>query len=222
MNEALTPRLRRLDRALCELADTNDPMDLSQLDGFVAGLLVCPDLILPSEWLPIIWGAEDAPIFESTAGAERLIGMVMEHYNAVSADLHRQRGRYSPIFDIDTRHDDVLWELWIDGFDAAMQLRPESWGSIMEDGGDPADALIGLTCLSLINQGQADLPTDAADALSTEAPDLIPLWIETLAEWRLDRWGGSKSTTISRAKVGRNERCPCGSGKKYKKCCGLD
>ncbi len=23
------------------------------------------------------------------------------------------------------------------------------------------------------------------------------------------------------AKIGRNERCPCGSGKKYKKCCGL-
>ena len=22
------------------------------------------------------------------------------------------------------------------------------------------------------------------------------------------------------AKIGRNERCPCGSGKKYKKCCG--
>ncbi|MCK7579691.1 MAG: SEC-C domain-containing protein [Chromatiales bacterium] len=22
-------------------------------------------------------------------------------------------------------------------------------------------------------------------------------------------------------KVGRNEPCPCGSGKKYKKCCGL-
>jgi uncharacterized protein YecA (UPF0149 family) len=23
-----------------------------------------------------------------------------------------------------------------------------------------------------------------------------------------------------RIKVGRNEPCPCGSGKKYKKCCG--
>lgn len=23
------------------------------------------------------------------------------------------------------------------------------------------------------------------------------------------------------AKIGRNERCPCGSGKKYKRCCGL-
>ena len=23
-------------------------------------------------------------------------------------------------------------------------------------------------------------------------------------------------------KIGRNESCPCGSGKKYKKCCGKD
>jgi len=27
-------------------------------------------------------------------------------------------------------------------------------------------------------------------------------------------------TKISEKKVGRNEPCPCGSGKKYKKCCG--
>ncbi len=24
------------------------------------------------------------------------------------------------------------------------------------------------------------------------------------------------------AKVGRNDKCPCGSGKKYKKCCGAN
>ena len=28
-----------------------------------------------------------------------------------------------------------------------------------------------------------------------------------------------KTTTVEK-KVGRNEPCPCGSGKKYKKCCG--
>ena len=35
------------------------------------------------------------------------------------------------------------------------------------------------------------------------------------------RMGGSDSMTIVRdtPKVGRNELCPCGSGKKYKKCC---
>lgn len=27
-------------------------------------------------------------------------------------------------------------------------------------------------------------------------------------------------TKVAEKKVGRNEPCPCGSGKKYKKCCG--
>ena len=27
-------------------------------------------------------------------------------------------------------------------------------------------------------------------------------------------------TRIAESKVGRNEPCPCGSGQKYKKCCG--
>ena len=27
-------------------------------------------------------------------------------------------------------------------------------------------------------------------------------------------------TVIKKAKVGRNDPCPCGSGKKYKNCCG--
>ncbi|MGO9095187.1 MAG: preprotein translocase subunit SecA [Bryobacteraceae bacterium] len=35
-----------------------------------------------------------------------------------------------------------------------------------------------------------------------------------------DASGSSNKTVIHGAKVGRNEPCPCGSGKKYKKCCG--
>jgi uncharacterized protein YecA (UPF0149 family) len=27
--------------------------------------------------------------------------------------------------------------------------------------------------------------------------------------------------TKKKIRIGRNEPCPCGSGKKYKKCCGL-
>ncbi len=39
---------------------------------------------------------------------------------------------------------------------------------------------------------------------------------------RGDGMGDSKPKTVKRqaAKVGRNDPCPCGSGKKYKKCCG--
>jgi SWIM/SEC-C metal-binding protein len=28
-------------------------------------------------------------------------------------------------------------------------------------------------------------------------------------------------TVVAEKKIGRNEPCPCGSGKKYKKCCGI-
>lgn len=33
---------------------------------------------------------------------------------------------------------------------------------------------------------------------------------------------GQKQVTVKRStpKVGRNDPCPCGSGKKYKNCCG--
>jgi hypothetical protein len=34
-------------------------------------------------------------------------------------------------------------------------------------------------------------------------------------------WGNHKYATIRTQKIGRNDPCPCGSGKKYKKCCGL-
>ena len=32
----------------------------------------------------------------------------------------------------------------------------------------------------------------------------------------------SQQTVKQTQKVGRNDECPCGSGKKYKKCCGKD
>jgi len=32
----------------------------------------------------------------------------------------------------------------------------------------------------------------------------------------------AKKNPVQSVKVGRNDDCPCGSGKKYKKCCGKD
>jgi uncharacterized protein YecA (UPF0149 family) len=42
------------------------------------------------------------------------------------------------------------------------------------------------------------------------------------AQPREARGGSDAVQTVKRdgRKVGRNEPCPCGSGKKYKKCCG--
>lgn len=53
----------------------------------------------------------------------------------------------------------------------------------------------------------------------------LPQWREIYTEDQLKvMYKGQKSskTYIRETKVGRNELCPCGSGKKYKKCCGAN
>ena len=56
-------RLKLLEKKLASLPPDSEAMLVSELDGFLAGILVCPDLMMPSEWLPLVWGdEEDAPI----------------------------------------------------------------------------------------------------------------------------------------------------------------
>ena len=60
-------------------------------------------------------------------------------------------------------------------------------------------------------------PTQIA-ALVNAAPDLIPAWVETLHARHHD--AGAQPVPSRSGKVGRNGPCPCGSGRKYKKCRG--
>ena len=39
-------------------------------------------------------------------------------------------------------------------------------------------------------------------------------------EKRIKKSLQNSKTVVKENKVGRNDACPCGSGKKYKKCCG--
>jgi uncharacterized protein len=199
-------------------------MLVSELDGFLAGVLVCPELIMPGEWLPRVWGGGDedaAPLFENLPQVKKLIGLIMEHYNATANDL--SGGYYSPVFDVDARHDEILWELWIDGFETAMKLRPESWSAIIAGDEETRAALAGLLALAAINCGDSSLREEEISDLTETAPDLIPYWVNVLNVWRRRRsLVGLSEPHSSTVKVGRNDLCPCGSGKKYKKCCGLN
>ncbi len=53
----------------------------------------------------------------------------------------------------------------------------------------------------------------------------LPVWDGLLTEEKRKElyWKQKKSGTIVKGKkIGRNDPCPCGSGKKYKKCCGAN
>jgi len=116
--------LKQLEHELLALGD--DAMLLEELDGFIAGLLICPDLIKPSEWLPVVWGSEeeDEPAFDNLDHLNRGLGLVMEHYNDVARTLIERPDRYGPRFAVDKRHNEILWEIWVAGFEKAVKLRP--------------------------------------------------------------------------------------------------
>ena len=219
-------RLEELEELLSALP--GEPMLASTLDGFVAGLLVCPTLILPGEWLPEVWSADaamdPAPVFETEQQAKDVTRLIMAHYNAVARALRAGRGRYEVVYDIDTRNDDTMWEIWIEGFARAMALRPSSWDSIAAADRGTRAALAGLQALSEIADGTSTRAKTEIDELTKMAPDLIPTWVDDLHAWRVAQ---PNATLVdpgmpSGSKVGRNEPCPCRSGRKYKKCCGLN
>lgn len=217
----LPSRLRRLDDALADLP-LDEPMLLSELDGFLTGVLVCPAPIMPAEWLQNVWGADEGIVapFEDPLDVQWFTDAVMARYNAIARDLGRRKPQ--PIFDIDERNGDVLWELWIDGFAQAMALRPDSWAGLADgDDSDAADALSRLSMLIAIARNESPLDSLQINAIQDEAPVEIIDSVSRLYAARLRRGGAPSIVPITARsiKVGRNDPCPCGSGKKSKRCC---
>ena len=151
-------------------------MLLEELDGFIAGLLICPDLIKPGEWLPIIWNRDSTdqqPAFDNLDHVNQVLGLVMEHYNSVARTLMERPDRYSPLFSVDTRNGDILWELWIEGFEKAVELRPEAWQKLLNADADTAAAMRGMMALADVVCRDQHLPRRDLDAHNATAPDNI-------------------------------------------------
>lgn len=216
--DTLPPYLRELDKALLDLPD--DCMLLSQLDGFLTGIVVSPDPVPPSIWLNIVWGSDagGVPSFADMGAFHNFVDLVMRHYNEIVRSLDLP-GDYAPLYDVDPNSDETLWEMWVEGFSQALTLKPAGWKRLARSGDpDCVAVLSGLSALAAINEARSRLGDAEVDRWDREAPDLIPQWVETLHAWRLEQDVGMSGK--SRTKVGRNEPCPCGSGRKYKKCCG--
>jgi len=217
MSGGLPKKLRELDAFLLSDAVSDNCMLLSELDGFLAGIIVCPDLIMPREWMGVIWG-EDSPVFETMEQAQSVNGAIMWMYNDISRQL--DRGQYAPLFDIDTRTDETLWEMWVGGFYKALAMRPDAWLPFGRGKAHKAlSTFMRLHQIATTPEAELD-PMDIDEELRRIAPDLIPFSVEELHRERLAHAGApTKPANQNHQKVGRNDPCPCGSGKKFKKCC---
>jgi uncharacterized protein len=193
-----------------------------ELDGYLTGIIVSPDLLLPSRWLTGIWG-DDEPAFDGQEQLQTVVGAVMDRYNAIIAALDAgfeqieasQPLNYRPLFlaDGDKPSHDVV-RSWVRGFGKAMTLAPDGWCSIAED--DRLQPLLS-PFIGFLDTNDPDFePADNIDELLDDAAANIPraaVILRKVAQF------SSQNRAARSAKTRRNDPCPCGSGRKYKRCC---
>ena len=229
-NELFEPltdgELDELEKFLLYELNTEEGMTLEILDGFLHAIAVGPVFVHPYQWLPKVWGTEDGetPPMPSVEVFNRVLQLVMRHYNGIVSGFALQPPEFLPLWDVNTfdgqEFDDA--EGWAYGFSEGVKLSQPLWQALLDDPeGERWYRPIGLLGAAAYSADQDDLTTTPAQrhALAAEIDNNLPyihaFWLQT-REAITDRQQAQRMTK----KVGRNEPCPCGSGKKFKKCCG--
>jgi uncharacterized protein len=213
--------LAMLDAFLADRVD-DDGLMLCDLDGFLTAIAIGPELILPSEWVPLIWGA-NPPVFESDNDAQQVLGAVMDRYNAILLALARDPSTYEPILHANG-DGELIAKDWAEGFLMGLALRRDAWEPMLESD----DAMTLMPILVLGDEAAlAPLIIDAEDRdllRSACAEELDQTVVAIDRFWKSRRPAGDASdrshSPTHGPKVGRNQPCPCGSKRKFKHCCG--
>lgn len=203
-----------------------DCMDLEMLDGFLAAVVASPSPILAEQWLPGVWSAHgDVVSFGSGSQMQRAIRLVLRYYNELVTTIGEREG-WEPFCYAAGEADTLqVGEEWIEGFAQGLELWPTDWESAV-----PADRAEAVrAALDAMMAPWADEDTSAAADDETRLQ-----WLESavdtldaiIAHWRECGLARPEPIPVEAPAVaaprgpGRNDDCPCGSGKKYKKCCG--
>ena len=113
--------------------DNTRPMNLEQLDGFLAALICGPEIVRPSEYLPVIWG--DDMVLEDSFGAQPVLqdflSLIMRHWNVIADTLH-SGDVFLPLL---LEDDDGVTHAndWAIGFRRGMEFHKEQWAALLAD-----------------------------------------------------------------------------------------
>jgi len=218
-----------LDELDALLSQHPDSHSLEELDGLICALVIGPETVAPSEWLPVVLG-EEAPEWSSEAAGRRCLQLLMRHWNNLAQGFREDwsgvsakegpDAMYFPLLDDPATSGHPLGEGWARGFRAGLNwLKDAHWDALEEDEEC-------VTLLSIIGAFDTGEKSPGHPLTTAERDELISVTAAGLqylyAFWR--RWlrvmTAPRTPHRADAQPGRNDICPCGSGKKFKKCCG--
>lgn len=212
-DEAARSRLMELLDAKSEAHNT---MRCDEVQGFMMALLSGPDALNPTNWLPEILGEESLFDAKERTEIERLV-------MAMAADMRMKLDEkiLPDLWFYEDEAGNPDFYTWCNAYLYALDIVPTDWFEavdqeefedlfypIMALGGIYDDEENGEVILHLNEKELTQLESDLPHVLL----DIYWYWQAIINKPQTVRCEGEK--------VGRNDPCPCGSGKKYKACCG--
>jgi len=220
-----------LDKFLLSEATSEGVMQLDCLDGYLTAIVSGPTSIKMSQWLPRVWGASvnDEPVFETMAQATRIVDLILRHMSSIVSSLQLNPELHEPIFDnisyVDDPREYTDAEMWACGYMQGIAFCRQDWQAFFDE--PHAEQVIRPIYLLGSDEVQE------AEEVLIESAEQREEWSKQIPAslvWIYRYWQPYRQAVVERMvattimrdqpKIGRNDPCSCGSGKKFKKCCG--
>lgn len=231
---------KRLKSFLASPEQPEGTLSYHEVQGFLFAMVSAPELVRPSEWLPVVFGGGE-PVFDSRVETERTLPLLLLLFNEASGAI--QHGRAGLPRDCPFRasvmanlEPDAPVSQWSRGFVIGHAWLKDVWDEHLppELGGTLGSAIATLSFFAS--------PRLAKDLVDEFAPHGASLEAFALNVRRLLPQAAAEYADIGRglfrrhmgldgedvdplaapARPNRNDPCPCGSGRKYKRCCGAE
>jgi len=205
-----------------------EPVTLAFLHGCTFSIVLTPEPLSVNEWLPQLFGGEMPP-FDSIEDANKNLGVLMQIYNRMNQQ--RLEGSLHCPFDA-ARGTSPEWldaiREWCRGFVCGIELRQEYWTQPdnalnAEEINSATMTLIAIADDAAIKEITGETESEGKSYEQNEflahAMLILPDAVRVLTE-HTQALDAIRIAPVRSSKIGRNIPCPCGSGKKFKKCCG--
>jgi uncharacterized protein len=215
----------RMDAILSRFHSEDAMNSAEQIDGFFAALICSPQIAKPSEYLPEIWGEmTDDEAFNGEQEFQEFMRLLMRHWNSIGRKLE-EGDVFTPLL-FEEEGGTALGNDWARGFMRGVHFHRAAWEELFVD--ELFGPLVPILALAYEHDPDPEMRPykDGIDAERREklilgaAAGVTAIYEYFGPERRriAAELGGARHQAES--KIGRNDPCGCGSGKKYKHCCG--
>jgi len=227
---------QELLEAFAERHTDEGTLPFPAMAGFLFAVVCAPGFPLPSEWLHLVLGEAE---FENDQEADDIIGAIFALLNWVSEEVNTDNGDPLPedcVPDPDPManlEEGSRFGLWCEGFARGQMAFEQEWLNVLTSDDRRTKLSFNFMGLSFFSSQEVareihsdlakiselgsfqEMATQLHQSIPDAIADYIDLALEVRNQGQAPPAGPARST-----KIGRNQPCPCGSGKKYKKCCG--